>query len=205
MKNNLELMRVAEQPEVGVGELVGWQVQALELMKSNTKRVLDIDCCAAQEEPKCIPRLIVQSRFHEKKVHVVYNREGHTGRTTFLKAVKYDKMADFIIFQGVPNHQDFLAEMKHLERWGHTGYCIIFDIYRQYKHRDIYRTLEVASDNPNYHNIWVFTHWMPDISSISSQRWRIFTVTADFNKGMMSDLIPLSLDDARKIHSQEHS
>lgn len=192
---------------VFTNQLLRWQVEALRMMDDTASRAVRLEGSIPDPDPvegaAPIPILPRYTKITYRKVCVVYNKRGCIGRTTFLRAIQHDRPQDFAIFDGVPRIRDFISDVRGLRQRGWTGHTIIFDLYRQFKEKDIYRTIEAASDDVGCSNVWVFTYRMLDLSEISEDRWQLFTVTADVMQGLMSNLIPITLEDAKKTYQIE--
>lgn len=200
MQYTAEVLKCVRKWDMKMEDLTQWQAQVLANMGAVPEPEHREDISVSEKRERPIHLSAMQAR-HPSTINVVYNSEGCTGRTTFLNTIKYHNPESFIIFQGVPSCRDFDTEVRHWTNLGFNGHCIVFDIHREFNNDRMYRTLELASDV--HRNVWVFTYRMPDLSRLSHQRWNIFTVHADVKNGIMSDLIPLSLDEAHEIYLQE--
>ena len=159
-------------PPITIDNFKGWQLQALTLFQQKSR-----------------------------KLHILYDSIGTTGKTAFLEALIHNNLEKYLIFDGVPSPLDFENEIEMREkkcRW--SGHCLIFNLYRSFKSEDMYRTLELAADNAYCASVWVFTTRMPDLSQLSKGRWEIYTL--DHNEGkedIPTVLFPLSFEEALQV------
>lgn len=162
-------------PDIRMEDLIGWQVQALNMMDKNSS-------CPRRED--------------KRTVHAVYtHRDWFSGRTIFLQAIKYDNPKRFLLIRGVPSPSVLLSVISSMTSiGGWTRDCLIFDIPRGYKNRDIHTTLKVASKIEGCKNIWVFLDWVPNI--MDGLSWRFFICHMDEQQNTMSSLreLPLYVD-----------
>ena len=184
IKFNELMTRSLIEPDVKVTDLTGWQVDVMEIMKKNGLPI----------SKKIIPVLRRNTYDPKRAINVVRNQNNGTGRSAFLDALKYTNPKRFLVFKGIPSEDRFSEVVNtQLQSKEWDGDCIIFDIPRAYKNRDIYRTLDAASGLRYCRNVWMFTDWWPDVTTayMNNDNWSLWETYSVREQDHISDLLPI--------------
>lgn len=178
------------QPLISVEHLLRWQSQALSLMTEVPKLepLVDNDPIAGLLP---IPGLAERVTLSKKKIHIVQDGKGKTGKTTFLNAIKHHNPERFLILDSMPENCYRTEEQRLKDKGIRPGGCLIVETKYLW---DADALEEIALDWC-CSSIWIFA---TDTSRMRP-RLRIgtdvlfYNITADLSNGLMSNLIPMQL------------
>lgn len=155
---------------VPVTSFKGWQVQAYNMMQSNSWPL----------------------NMAARTVNLVYDDRGYTGKHTFIKSLLQSDSHRFLIIHhnhGEIRIEDLAKEARKAKERGWNGdSCIIVAVIEGLD-GDSCRALEMASEGltvVKYEarfaeywqpvNVWVFTRRIPNLLSSIASVWRVFTM-----------------------------
>lgn len=189
----IEVLRAPRNgPDYTIDYMLGWQLEAIEMMNKNssyvregirhaevTGKTVEYEAGRPTDDPRRLVFVVLQDP--DKAI----------GRTTFLNSIKHDNSKRFLIITGVPSRYQFLALSSNMIDAGEwNGDCVIFDVPRVYPDRDIHETLASCGDIQSCRNVWLFSDWVPelDITYLRYGRWRFHTTVANWYMGMPGQL-----------------
>ena len=199
------------RPSLGIEHMLRWQLSVLEIMNKNSAPKGDIpviiDPGVGTDDPECpIPGLDkLYFSLSERFLHVVYDPKGGSGKTALIKAAVYSDPKRFFAIQTIPQSRDFATIIQGALDSGWTGDTLLFNMPKQQEEHQIHTTIESAVDafvtSTKYqgktmfwetHNVWIFTNVIPNPHKVALDRWRYYSVSADFSKNIMSPLTYVS-------------
>lgn len=201
-----------DTPVVVREDFFRWQLQVLDIMDKNSKvrpKGVRPKDTAKPGEDVPILGLSKYADLTTRMIHLVVDPVGGAGKTAFVKALQHMDPKRFLVCQGVPQMRDFATIAQNALEVGWTGDSVLFNLTRQQVDNKIHATLEASIDGfitaTKYtggtctwttRNLWIFTNDIPCLTKVSIDRWRIFSVSANWSKDYISWLIPMSLQDA---------
>jgi len=209
-------------PRLSPANFHRWQVELYEIMNENSKvrpplpRIVD-PANRNKREVIPIPGLAAAYDPASRTIGLIVDAKGGAGKTQFIKALHYHEPDRFLVVQGIPQLKDFGTQVQEAQSSGWNGDAILFNLTRTQVDYKVHATLEASIDGfitavkfkggtvlfePR--NIWVFANDIPDLMKVTTDRWRIFTVWADFKKELMSWLEPLPFADAMVMREANH-
>lgn len=203
-----------------VGGYKHWQRQLYSLFRKRTteatairKEIEDMgdpDWEDGNEETE-MDRAYARYAEYTRKITVIYDPKGNSGKTYFQLAYTGRHSKDAITLQGLASSRDISTILMEAMNRGWSGDTAFINLTRQCVDHKIYNSLETIRDGVattqkwsgktiRFHttNVAVFTNWMPDLSKCSADRWEIYRIA-----GKTSPLIEVSLEKAREIYRGE--
>lgn len=209
------------QPKLAPANFLRWQLELYEILNNNSvpkpplPKIFD-PADRTKRERVPIPELAQVYDNSDRTLTMVLDRKGGAGKTQFIKALHYHEPNRFLIVQGVPQAKDFGTQIQDAQLSGWTGDAILFNLTRTQADYKIHNTLEATIDGfitaVKYRggtivfepkSVVIFTNAIPCLTKVTMDRWKIYKVEADFKKGDMSWLDPMSVEEALQVYQEQ--
>lgn len=216
-----DLCRTPEhEPNIKIEHFLRWQRGALEIMNKGSAPRPDVPVLV-DENPDDDSQPInglgdLYFSLGERFVHVVHDPKGASGKTAFIKALVFSNPKRFFMMQTIPNARDFATIIEGALQGGWTGDTLLFNMPRQQEDHKVHTTIECAVDafvtSTKYQgktstwagrNIWIFTNTIPNPHRMTPDRWRYYSISADFQKNMMSNLRHMSYEEGLALYQAQ--
>lgn len=147
----------------------------------------------------------------DRKMEIIWNPDGNCGKTVFIKKLLAIDPTRFFALQGVATRRDMGTIIQNALANGWTGHTLLINLAKGHVDHKIYEVLESLRDGLitaekyvggtltwNPVNLIIFCNRMPNVESLTSDRWVIRGINI-FNQNLFN----IDYKSARDIYRTE--
>lgn len=194
--HNLHIMpRSLNRPLLDIDQLLRWQLQVAQMIGRDLSREALPQLADPNKDDSLlpIPGLAERTASIASRVHIIYDKTGKSGKRVFCNAMKYDFEQAVLVLLDLPSASDYwsgVQALKASKAW--VGGCLIIETPTVCG--DAIDVLEEIASDPDCKSLWVFM--TSKIAPDYRPGWQYYGVQSDWNRGIVSNLIPMKCSQA---------